>query len=119
MTAPRRGGILREGYDYDFSRADPATGAHVDPSWCAIYETLVVADPEGRLGPMLAESWQADPDGLAWRFRIRPDARFQSGERCDEPGCGPGPRRNGLGGVHMSIIASPGASRTASVLTFR
>lgn len=80
---PRRGGVLREGYDYDFSRADPATGAHVDPSWCAIYETVVVADAEGKLGPMLAESWRADPDGLAWRFRIRPDARFQSGERCD------------------------------------
>jgi ABC-type transport system substrate-binding protein len=80
---PRRGGVLREGYDYDFSRADPATGAHVDPSWCALYETVVVADAEGRLGPMLAESWQVDADGLAWRFRIRPDARFQSGDRCD------------------------------------
>lgn len=79
---PRRGGILREGYDYDFSRADPATGAHVDPSWCAIYETIVLADPAGRLGPMLAESWRADEGGLAWRFRIRPDARFHSGDRC-------------------------------------
>jgi ABC-type transport system substrate-binding protein len=80
---PRRGGVLREGYDYDFSRSDPATGAHVDPAWCAIYETVVVADPEGRLGPMLAESWRQDPDGLAWRFRIRPDARFHSGTPCD------------------------------------
>ena len=48
---PQRGGVLREGYDYDFSRADPATGAHVDPAWCAIYETVVVADPEGQLEP--------------------------------------------------------------------
>jgi ABC-type transport system substrate-binding protein len=80
---PRRGGVLREGYDYDFSRVDPATGAHVDPSWCAIYETVVVADADGKLGPMLAGGWQADADGLTWRFRIRPDARFQSGEPCD------------------------------------
>ena len=80
---PQRGGVLREGYDYDFSRADPATGAHVDPAWCAIYETVVVADPEGRLGPMLAESWREDPDGLAWRFRIKSGARFQSGAPCD------------------------------------
>jgi peptide/nickel transport system substrate-binding protein len=78
-----RGGVLREGYDYDFSRVDPATGAHVDPAWCAIYETVVVADPDGQLGPMLAESWQADPDRLVWRFRIRPDARFHSGAPCD------------------------------------
>ena len=40
--APRRGGILREGYDYDFSRCDP-TGDHVDPAWCAVYETVTVS----------------------------------------------------------------------------
>ena len=79
----RRGGVLREGYDYDFSRADPATGAHVDPAWCALYETVVLADPSGTLGPMLAESWRSEADGLRWRFRIRPDARFHSGARCD------------------------------------
>ena len=45
---PRRGGILREGYDYTFSRCDPATGAHVDPAWCAVYETATLADSEGR-----------------------------------------------------------------------
>ena len=60
-TTPRRGGVLREGYDYDFSRCDP-TGAHVDPAWCAIYETVTVSGPDGELGPMLAESWRQDPD---------------------------------------------------------
>lgn len=80
---PRRGGILREGYDYDFSRTDP-TGAHVDPAWCAIYETVTVAGPDGGLGPMLAESWRQDPaDERVWRFRIRPGLRFQSGAECD------------------------------------
>jgi peptide/nickel transport system substrate-binding protein len=75
--------ILREGYDYDFSRADPATGAHVDPSWCALYETATFADEQGRLGPMLAMSWREDEDGLAWRFRIREGAVFHSGRPCD------------------------------------
>jgi len=51
--APRPGGILREGFDYDFSRCDP-TGAHVDPAWCAVYETATVAGPDGELGPMIA-----------------------------------------------------------------
>ena len=80
---PRRGGVLREGYDYDFSRCDP-TGAHVDPAWCAIYETVTVCGPDGELGPMLAESWRQDPDDdHVWRFRIRPGLRFQSGEPSD------------------------------------
>ena len=80
---PRRGGILREGYDYTFSRCDPATGAHVDPAWCAVYETATVADSEGRLGPSLATDWRQSPDGAEWRFRIRPEARYHSGRRCD------------------------------------
>ena len=80
---PLRGGTLREGYDYDFSRCDP-TGAHVDPAWCAVYETVTVAGPDGELGPMLAESWRQDPNrAQVWRFRIRPGLRFQSGDACD------------------------------------
>src|SRR3954447_3079194 len=82
-TEPRRGGVLREGYDYDFSRCDP-TGAHVDPAWCAIYETLTVCDPGGALGPMVAESWRRDPErDDVWRFRIRPGLSFQSGAACN------------------------------------
>lgn len=82
-VTPRRGGILREGYDYDFSRCDP-TGAHVDPAWCAVYETVTVSGPDGALGPMLAESWRVDPDRPElWRFRIRPGLSFQSGAACD------------------------------------
>jgi peptide/nickel transport system substrate-binding protein len=80
---PRRGGVLREGYDYDFSRTDP-TGAHVDPAWCAIYETVTISGPDGSLGPMIAESWRQDPARDAvWRFRIRPGLTFQSGAPCD------------------------------------
>ncbi len=80
---PRRGGVLREGYDYDFSRCDP-TGAHVDPAWCAIYETVTISGPDGELGPMLAESWRQDPEREnVWRFRIRPGVAFQSGAMCD------------------------------------
>ena len=80
---PRRGGILREGYDYTFSRCDPATGAHVDPAWCAVYETATVADADGVLGPSLASDWHGSPDGAEWRFRIRPGARYHSGRPCD------------------------------------
>ena len=83
VGGPRRGGILREGYDYTFSRCDPATGAHVDPAWCAIYETATVADAAGVLGPSVATDWTQSPDGTEWRFRIREGVRYHSGRACD------------------------------------
>lgn len=82
-NSPRRGGILREGYEYDFSLLDPAVGAHVDPSWGAIYETDTIADPvTGAIGPMLTPAWRAD-DELTWRFDVRSGARYHSGAPCD------------------------------------
>lgn len=80
--SPRFGGVLREGYEYDFSVMDPAVGAHVDPSWGAVYETDTLLDPAGRIGPMLVTGWTQDDD-LTWRFDVRPGARFHSGAPCD------------------------------------
>lgn len=80
---PVSGGVLREGYDYDFSRVDPATGAHVDPAWCALHETVTLADPDGRVGPMLADRFSVEDEGLLWRFHIRDGARFHTGRPCD------------------------------------
>ena len=58
---------------------DP-TGAHVDPAWCAIYETVTISGPDGELGPMLAESWRQDPEREnVWRFRIRPGLQLPVG----------------------------------------
>ena len=105
---PRRGGVLREGYDYDFSRTDP-TGAHVDPAWCAIYETVAVSGPDGELGPMVAESWRQDPEREnVWRFRIRPGLTFQSGAPCDAGGgggCAAPARRPGRGADQRVLLA--------------
>lgn len=81
--SPRVGGILREGYDYDFSRCDP-TGAHVDPAWCAVYETLTVMGPDESLGPMIADRWDtAGSKAASFRIHIRPEVRFHSGDLCD------------------------------------
>ena len=75
-------GTLREAFDYPLSRLDPF-GDHIDPPSVAIYETLVVKGPDGTAQPGLAESWDISGDKLTWRFRLRPGARFHSGDRCD------------------------------------
>ena len=74
--------ILREAFDYEFSALTP-TGPHIDPCHVAVYETLVVKGPDWRARPRLAERWETSADGLEWRFRLRPGARFHSGRRCD------------------------------------
>ena len=55
--------ILREAFDYRFSRLDP-TGDHIDPPSIAVYETLVAKGPDGRPRPLLARDWHVSDDGL-------------------------------------------------------
>ncbi len=74
--------ILREGFDYPFSRLDPL-GDHIDPPSVAVYETLVVKGPDWRPHALLAAGWDVSDDGLEWRFHLRPGLRFHSGDRCD------------------------------------
>ena len=74
--------VLREAFDYRFSRLDP-TGPHIDPPSVAIYEPLLVKGPDWRPYPLLAMRWATSADGLEWRFELRPGLRFHSGARCD------------------------------------
>lgn len=74
--------ILREAFDYEFSRLDP-TGPHIDPPHVAVYETLMVKGPDYRAWSGLAERWDVSADGLEWRVQLRPVVRFHSGEPCD------------------------------------
>jgi len=76
--------ILREAFDYEFSRLDP-TGDHIDPPSVAIYETVLAKGPDWGAHPVLAESWETSPDGFEWRVRLRPGLRFHSGAPCDAP----------------------------------
>jgi peptide/nickel transport system substrate-binding protein len=43
-----------------------------------IFDTLVMADPNGKLVPGLAESWRAIDD-TTWEFRLRPGVLFHDG----------------------------------------
>ena len=66
-----------------------------------MYETATFADASGRLGPMLATNWRQEEDGLAWRLRIRPSARFHSGRVCDDEAVAQAYR------LHSDPVASP------------
>ncbi len=74
--------IIREAYDYEFSRLDPS-GAHIDTAHVAIYENVMVKGPDWKAHPMLADSWTVSDDGLKWRVKLRPGVRFHSGAFCD------------------------------------
>ena len=76
------GAVLREAFDYRFSRLDP-TGAHIDPPSVALYEPLVVKGSDWRAYGLLAARWTTSTDGLEWRFFLRPGLRFHSGDPCD------------------------------------
>ncbi|MEQ8858128.1 MAG: ABC transporter substrate-binding protein [Pseudomonadales bacterium] len=46
-----------------------------------VLDTLLTRDPESlEWLPLLAASWSVSEDGLSYRFRIRPGARFSDGE---------------------------------------
>lgn len=51
------------------------TAAVLDP----MYEGLVRMLPDGQVVPRLALSWTSSPDGLDWRFLLRPGVRFHDG----------------------------------------
>src|SRR5579859_5635301 len=81
-TTPVKGGIFVEGYDRDFSKAEPIAPGWDDPTLVAIYEYPLIRDPNSKPVPMVAESWTVSPDGLTWTFKIRDGLKFQSGAPC-------------------------------------
>lgn len=44
-----------------------------------IYEGLTRIDRTGAVQPALAESWEISPDGLSYRFKLRPNVQFHDG----------------------------------------
>lgn len=48
-----------------------------------IYDPLVEILPGGKIGPMLAKTWEASADGTEWTFHLRDDVKFHNGEDFD------------------------------------
>lgn len=66
---------------------DPTTLDHQKTSTVAegnlmrdLYEGLVVQDPQAKVVPGVAESWEVSDDGLKYTFKLRSDAKWSNGD---------------------------------------
>jgi len=65
---------------------DPTIGAQVmigQVTWQNVFEGLTTIDRDGKVVPLLAESWTVSPDGLTYTFKLRQGVKFHSGESFD------------------------------------
>ncbi|WP_020669026.1 ABC transporter substrate-binding protein [Amycolatopsis nigrescens] len=70
-------GFAAEPQNFDFTRTD---GAAIPQALLYnVYEGLVKLDADGRIVPLLAESWTISEDRRVYDFRLRPGARFSNG----------------------------------------
>ena len=74
--------VLREAFDYPFSRLDPM-GAHIDPPSIAVYESLLTKGPDRAAHASLARVAHISHSQLEWTLELRHGARFHSGQVCD------------------------------------
>ncbi|WP_071796722.1 ABC transporter substrate-binding protein [Natronohydrobacter thiooxidans] len=63
---------------FEIQSAEPSTTGHIFTRM-GIAETLVDADPQGRLLPGLATEWAVSDDGLTWHFILREAVSFHDG----------------------------------------
>lgn len=83
VQAATKENILLYGNGADPADLDPhlTTGLGEFRILSALFEGLVIPDPV-TLEPLpgIAESWEISGDGLLYRFRLRPDARWSNGD---------------------------------------
>ncbi len=84
-AAPSRGGTFRLG-SHDGNTGDTHDpGTYVTFSMIQVAHTfrayLTLIEPDGSLGPDVAQEWSASPDAKEWTFVINPKATFHSGKK--------------------------------------
>lgn len=80
---PARDVELRRGNGGDPGSLDPARAEdlHAARVLGDLYEGLLTTAQDGRPAAGVAESWTVSADGLTWRFKLRPEARWSNGDR--------------------------------------
>jgi peptide/nickel transport system substrate-binding protein len=82
-ASPKKGGVLKlaMGHGSTTETYDPATLASGFQTVMsrAMNNTLTEIDPNNKLIPCLAESWESTPDAAKWIFQIRKGVEFQDG----------------------------------------
>lgn len=81
VVETRRNGTLQVPFEFPIDNIDPVK-SHA--TWqgeaiLAIFETLTHVDDEGRIVPLLAQSFVGERDGCAYRFVLRDGIRFHDG----------------------------------------
>src|SRR3989441_2839219 len=78
---PKPGGVLKAAFSADPAGFDPVRGpsgmSHVVIE--QVYSTLMALDPDANPYPELAESFETAPDGLEYKFKLRPGIKFHNG----------------------------------------
>lgn len=60
---------------------DPATGSNWAATYiyCNIYDSLVMYDIDGKVIPLLAESWEVSDDNKVYTFKLKEGVKFHDG----------------------------------------
>jgi len=79
--AAPQGGKLVFGLQTEPVSLDPAAVITSPSKWsiCMCYDPLIWTDPQLKLEPGLATSWEMSPDGKEFTLKLRQDVKFQDG----------------------------------------
>jgi len=77
------GSSLNYFFTYDPRSLDPALSTDVPTGEVValLFDNLTQFDPDARLVPGLARTWETDPSGRKYTFHLRRDASFHDGRR--------------------------------------
>ena len=104
--------VLRIVPQADLVNLDPGLGSNLITReyGLMVFEELFTWDQHLQPKPMMVESWSASPDGLTWRFTLRPGLKFHDGQEVTTADVIPSLRRwtkNDLvGGLTGAAVAS-------------